>query len=335
MDEELSKPQIEQGDTKISFMTEIEPSEMKKQLEEQVEKKVAKLGKSKVALDMAEKMVVVAIAGKEKQGMFDLGIQMAKFVEAQKELDRAEAKFRSAKLDLEEFEEFQEDELNRCNPDEDAEIIPIDSSDLKEHDKDCGLCNPDGEGDYVTIEELQERMGIVKNKDDMLSREEIVKLKRMLQQDDEILNAEDMEKLQNMIGSPTKEASTSPTIARMMPTNSIVASQKDIIEKVVVLEKDGVIVKEDEVFSQETKGGEGIPKGERIRLMIEPEFLKAKKRCPKCNAKTKIKSKVINKVEGKFANIKIRCKNTKRKWYWLWLKKPRCDYLEEYNERID
>ncbi|CAK0770849.1 hypothetical protein CCP3SC1AL1_520019 [Gammaproteobacteria bacterium] len=297
MEDELSKPQAE---TKISFMTDIEPSEVRKQLEEQVEKK-------KIILKETE------------------------LEKAQREFDKAEAKLRKARMDTEEFENFKEDELNRSNPDEDAEIVNIPQeiqvSKIEEKPENA---------EYLSFEELKQRVQKTKIQNEtMLTEEEIVKLKKMLkgteQKNDDVLNAEEMEKLQKLMQSTTKGAYISPTIAKMMPTYNIVASQKDI-EKVLETAKEGTVIK-DEV-PQEIKGGE-IPKGARILLDLEPEFLKAKKRCPKCNAKTKIKSKIINKEEGKFAKIKIRCKNTKRKWYWLWLKKPRCDYFEEYNERID
>jgi hypothetical protein len=363
MDDELSKPQIKEGDTKISFMAEVEPSEVKEQMEEQIEKKVAKLGKSRVALKMADK--IMAVGGEEKQGMSSVGIQMAQFIEevekAQKEFDRAEVKLRFAKMDKEEFEQFQEDELNRCNPDDEYKIncaycgkevdgSYVDSGNsycnptcatndfkkrLKEHDKNCGLCNPDGEipkEDYLTLEQLQKRMGRIKDEDYMLSDEEIKKLKQILdaQKDTDVLTAQEMEKLKSMLGSPIKEASTSPTIAKLMPTNSIVAPQEEIA-KVLEKAKEGTVIKEDEL-PQEIK--ERVEK--KIKLDEKTVLNDAtEERCPKCKGKLKKKGHIAQTDEGKFASLELRCENSKRKWYWLWLRKPRCDYFDGFIQRID
>lgn len=186
---------------------------------------------------------------------------------------------------------------------------------------------------YITLEELQERRGIKKKERDILTEEEIVKLKMMLkhQAGNDFLDAGEMEKLQKMIGSTTKGAFTSPTIARMMPSRDIIASQKEFLKGA----EQADAIAEDE-FAQETREAEiGTTVGSKIILNAKNEFMNAKKRCPKCNKKTKMKQKVLNTNEGKFVKLTIRCRNNGRKWYWLWLRKPKCDYYEEIKDRID
>jgi hypothetical protein len=156
-DDDLGKPVIEGGNAKVSFMTDPETNkalikERDRMIEESRKKYKPELERASVepvaevsvpseddyiTLDMLKDRIAPAGRKRADEDLVPLEEINRVLEKAGKDFDKAEAKLRWAIIDA----EYEPDEET---PEEKGEVKKMPEKELKEHEKECGLCNPDG-----------------------------------------------------------------------------------------------------------------------------------------------------------------------------------------------